>query len=337
MEKTVSPEERIKRAEEIYSRRKTNNNSVRVSSTQVKDGQEKRRLSLYKKMILQILICILIYLIFSLIKEANYLFSETVLNKTREFLSQDINFEVVSSQVGQFFQDNQGKFNFLSNWLKDDNEQENQNTEEQNTQNIIQNETNNQENNTIQNEQNNTTNSEQVNNTEVSNNTNNTVGIGGATSNEVTVATSSSSSSAEKTQMQLDAEYIKKNFKLQLPVKGNVTSGYGKRKATEIVSENHQGIDIGVNVGTKIVAAMEGKVTLVSNEGEYGTHVKIENKDIVTIYAHCSKILVKEGATVKKGQKIALSGNTGKTTGPHLHFEIRRGTRTVDPELVLSW
>lgn len=82
---------------------------------------------------------------------------------------------------------------------------------------------------------------------------------------------------------------------------------------------------------------MEGTVTLVSNEGEYGTHVKIVNKDITTIYAHCSKILVKKGAKIKKGQKIALSGNTGKTTGPHLHFEIRRSTRTVDHALVLNF
>ena len=103
------------------------------------------------------------------------------------------------------------------------------------------------------------------------------------------------------------------------------------------MSENHYGIDLGVNVGTEVFAAMEGKVSLVSNEGEYGTHVKIVNKDVTTIYAHCSKIVVKEGATIKKGQKIALSGNTGRTTGPHLHFEIRRNNRTVDPELVLKF
>lgn len=137
--------------------------------------------------------------------------------------------------------------------------------------------------------------------------------------------------------MELDAEYIKKNFKMQLPVKAKVTSSYGKREEDKIVSADHYGIDLGVVIGTTVVAAMEGKVTLVSNEGEYGTHVKIVNKDITTIYAHCSKILVKKGAKIKKGQKIALSGNTGKTTGPHLHFEIRRSTRTVDPALVLNF
>lgn len=371
MEKTVSPEERIRRAEEIYYRRKLDNNSVRMSSSQVKDGREKKQFFLYKKVIIQVLICILIYLIFSLIKEANYIFSEEVLNKTKEFLSTDINFAVIADRTGKFFQDNQDKLNFFSSWLKEDieeNEQSenqiNENKEnEQNTETKNQ-ETNEQENNKEQtNENGNVTNEAQTNeagnvineakanetenainesqsNSSTQNNNvvaNTLTGIGGATSNEVTVTTSSTSNSAKKTQMQLDAEYFKANFSLTLPLKGTITSHYGEREETEIVSANHQGIDIGVNEGTTIVAAMAGTVSLVSDEGEYGTHIKIVNKDITTIYAHCSKILVKEGNTIKKGQKIALSGNTGRTTGPHLHFEIRRDNRTIDPELILSW
>lgn len=95
----------------------------------------------------------------------------------------------------------------------------------------------------------------------------------------------------------------KKNFKMQLPVKAKVTSSYGKREEDKIVSADHYGIDLGVVIGTTVVAAMEGKVTLVSNEGEYGTHVKIVNKDITTIYAHCSKILVKKVQKLKKDKK----------------------------------
>ena len=95
MEKTISPEERIRRAEEIYYRRKVKNNNVRMSSSQVKEENQKRQFSLYKKMILQILICILIYLIFSLIKEANYLFSEDIINKTKELLNTDMNFQAI--------------------------------------------------------------------------------------------------------------------------------------------------------------------------------------------------------------------------------------------------
>lgn len=341
MEKTISPEERIRRAEEIYYRRKLNNNSVRMSSSQVKDGKEKRQFSLYKKAIIQILICILIYLIFSLIKQANYIFSEEVLNKTKEFLNTDINFEKIVENVGTFFQENQDKLDFLSSWLEENNEgeQETNQENEQNTENI------NQENNEQQNseEQNNEQQNEELKSSANEAQRNNTVvastltGIGGEDSNDVTVTTASTSNSADKTQMEIDAEYIKNNFSLQIPLKGTITSRYGEREETEIVSANHQGIDIGIDEGTSIVAAMAGTVSLVSDEGEYGTHVKIVNKDITTIYAHCSKILVKEGETIKKGQKIALSGNTGRTTGPHLHFEIRRDNRTIDPELVLDW
>ena len=256
---------------------------------------------------------------------------QTTYFQTKEFLSTDINFSAIAKQVEDFWKNNQDKFTFFTG------EEENKNLEEQNTQETntenqvfnneeVQNETN--QNNEEKNEQ--AQNQAQTNQT-----TNSQTGIGGGSSNE-TVQTSSRSGGT-KTQMQIDAEYIKKNFSLQLPAKAKITSAYGKRTPTEIVSENHQGIDIGVSVGTTVVSAMEGTVSLVSDEGSYGTHVKIENKDVTTIYAHCSKILVKEGQSVKKGEKIALSGNTGNTTGPHLHFEIRRDERTINPELILSW
>ena len=319
MEKTLSQEERIRRAEEIYYRRKLNNSDVRMSSSQVRDKTEKRQFSLYRKMAIQMLLCILIYLIFSLIKEANYLFSENVINKTKEFLSQDINFEVISSSLSEFWQNNKDKFNIFTN-----NEQQNtENTNNEQNTNVENNEQNAENN--VQNTENNTSQNEQTNNE--------TTGIGGSSSPEDNKV----DETTKKSQMEIDAEYIKKNFSMQLPVKAKVTSNYGKRDADEIVSEDHYGIDLGVVVGTTVVAAMEGTVSLVSDEGEYGTHVKIVNKDITTIYAHCSKILVKKGAKVTKGQKIALSGNTGKTTGPHLHFEIRRDNRTVDPTLVLNF
>ncbi len=352
MEKIISPEERIKRAEEIYYRRKINNNNVRMPSSQVKQERENRQFSLYKKMILQILICIFIYLIFSLIKETNYIFSESVINKTKEFLSIDINFAQISSNIGDFFQNNQDKFSFLTKlWNKEENiNSENQNNENEEINNIENNITNeqansenNNENEEINGENTNLQNSESSQNSQLENNeekatiSNENVGIGGSSKIEQTVQVSATETSSKKTQMEIDAEYIKKNFSMVLPAKAKITSPYGKREPTEIVSENHQGIDIGVVVGTTIVSAMEGTVSVVSNVGDYGTHVKIVNKDVTTIYAHCSKILVKEGEKVKKGQKIALSGNTGNTTGPHLHFEIRREERTVDPELILSW
>jgi len=359
VEKTISLEERMKRAEEIYYRRKSNNSNIRMPSSQVTENVEKKQFSLYRKMILQILICVLIYLIFSLIKETNYLFSENVVSKTKEFLSTDINFYAISEHVEKFFWTSGQNINAWLNSNKENNQEENQKIEG----NVIQN----QENSIVQNEQlNNQEQKEQINsevrneqsnnvvtqnvenqtninneneskqNTEQISKNNQEIGIGGSNSSEEVVATSSSEKN-QKTQMEKDAEYIKNNFKLQIPVKGEITSHYGKREKTEIISENHRGIDIGVVVGTTIVSAMDGIVSVVSNEGDYGTHVKIINKDITTVYAHCSRILVKEGDTVKKGQKIALSGNTGNTTGPHLHFEIQRSERTVDPELILNW
>ena len=80
---------------------------------------------------------------------------------------------------------------------------------------------------------------------------------------------------------------------------------------------------------------MDGTVTLSSSEGDYGKHIKVENGEITTLYAHCSKLLVQEGDVVTQGQKIAEVGETGKATGPHLHFEIRRENRFINPEEIL--
>ena len=90
MERTISQEDRIRRAEEIYNRRRQAS-GVRVSSNNV-NRAEKRNLSLFKKMLMQLAICAVIYIIFYLIKNTNYIFSEDVINKTKEFLSYDINF-----------------------------------------------------------------------------------------------------------------------------------------------------------------------------------------------------------------------------------------------------
>lgn len=324
MEKTLSQEERIRRAEEIYYRRKINNNDVRMPSSQVKQTNEKRQISLYRKMLIQILICVLIYLIFSLIKEANYIFSDNVINSTKQFLNRDISFEEISEKANEFWQNNKEKFNFFINSTDEDgveNELNIQINEQQNINEKLNNELNNEQ----QSVEEKTSQIDTID-----------LGIGGGTENDQTIQTSADEPS-KKTQMEIDSEYIKSNFKMQLPAKGVITSKYGQREATEIISANHQGIDIGISTGTIIVAAMEGTVSLISDEGSYGKHVKIINKDVTTIYAHCSKILVKKGDKIKIGQKIALSGNTGNTTGPHLHFEIRREERTINPELILNW
>ncbi len=123
-----------------------------------------------------------------------------------------------------------------------------------------------------------------------------------------------------------------KNF-LRWPVKGTLTSTFGKRKG-----RRHEGIDIGAPKGTPIVAAADGTV-MFSDWGPtgYGLMVIIKHKNhLTTVYAHNSKNWVRKGARVKKGQRIASVGSTGRSTGPHLHFEVRNDTHPRNPLKYLS-
>ncbi|MGB2925282.1 MAG: peptidoglycan DD-metalloendopeptidase family protein [Limnothrix sp.] len=105
------------------------------------------------------------------------------------------------------------------------------------------------------------------------------------------------------------------------PAKGVLTSGYGRRWG-----RMHKGIDIAAPVGTPIFAAAGGEVVSAGwNSGGYGNLVKIKHQDeSVTLYAHNSRILVRNGQQVKQGQQIAAMGSTGFSTGPHLHFELHK-------------
>jgi len=112
------------------------------------------------------------------------------------------------------------------------------------------------------------------------------------------------------------------------PLKGILTSGFGRRNG-----RNHEGIDIYAKKGTPIVSAARGKVVF-SGWGPtgYGRMIIIKHDNILsTLYAHNTKNLVKEGDLVVQGQRIALVGSTGRSTGPHLHFEVRENTRPRNP------
>jgi len=112
------------------------------------------------------------------------------------------------------------------------------------------------------------------------------------------------------------------------PTKGTLTSGFGNRNG-----RRHEGIDIAAPKGTPINAAAAGEVVF-SGWGPtgYGKMVILEHKNhLTTVYAHNSKILVKKGARVKQGQRISLMGSTGRSTGPHLHFEVRNDTEPKNP------
>ena len=112
------------------------------------------------------------------------------------------------------------------------------------------------------------------------------------------------------------------------PVKGQLTSRFGNRSG-----RHHDGIDIGARRGTSIVAAAEGKVMFAGwGPTGYGLMIIIKHKnDLTTVYAHNSHIHVHKNQMVKKGQKIASVGSTGRSTGPHLHFEVRNDSLPMNP------
>lgn len=138
-------------------------------------------------------------------------------------------------------------------------------------------------------------------------------------------------------QMLEDALLIKENYSMTVPVIGTITSEFGVRNSSNpIVSSYHSGLDIAANTGTQILAALDGEVLEAATDTYYGNYLKIQKDDLIMIYAHCSKLLVKAGDQVKKGELIAYVGNTGNSTGPHLHFELRYQNRLVDPRDILG-
>jgi murein DD-endopeptidase MepM/ murein hydrolase activator NlpD len=129
-----------------------------------------------------------------------------------------------------------------------------------------------------------------------------------------------------------------------LPIKdGKITTPYGK--PGKMWKNGHTGVDFSVPQGTDVLAAIDG-VVAPSNWGKaYGNQLviksKFNDKDIWIMYAHLSKLLVKVGDKVTANQHIAESGNTGNSSGPHLHFEVRDGARwstskAQDPKEVLE-
>ncbi|EKD87671.1 MAG: peptidase, M23/M37 family protein [uncultured bacterium] len=101
---------------------------------------------------------------------------------------------------------------------------------------------------------------------------------------------------------------------------------------TQTSHEGHVALDFGIPIGTDVKTTMEGKITFAgwNNEG-YGNLVIVENGAYKTYYAHLSNIPVNVGQSVKTGDVIGLSGNTGNSTGPHLHYEIRKNGIAINP------
>lgn len=132
-------------------------------------------------------------------------------------------------------------------------------------------------------------------------------------------------------------QYIKEKMFI-MPVQGRITSSYGYR--THPITRKrsfHYGIDIAAPAGTAIKAAASGVVVFSSNSGGYGKMVILRHKEgYFSIYAHARKLLVRKGQAVRRGQKIAEIGDTGVATGNHLHFEIKRGRKKINPLVALK-
>ena len=129
------------------------------------------------------------------------------------------------------------------------------------------------------------------------------------------------------------------------PVTARITQGYGV-KSKKYEAGFHDGVDFGCAVGTKVYSARKGIVVANQWGKDYGIHVVCKRtypwgtKNHL-VYAHLSKVIVKPGQKIKKGQLLGLSGSTGKSTGPHLHFGERngatfRGTNPVNPQKTLE-
>ena len=119
-----------------------------------------------------------------------------------------------------------------------------------------------------------------------------------------------------------------------MPTAGWLTSQFSRARKHPIlhVSRPHEGIDVTAPMGAPIIAPASGLVTKVGRETGYGNVLEIDHGNgIVTRYAHCSRIDVRQGQRVTRGQRIAAVGKTGLSTGPHLHYEIHVNGKVVDP------
>ena len=298
MERTMTVEEKIRRAEEIYARRQAG--SLTKTATVNINTNTKKDLKLLKKMIIQIIISLLIYFTIYIIQNNNYIFSQDFINKAKEILSYDINFQATYESLKQYI------INF--NNKNQDNSaiggsNETIETNDKSTQNQEQTEENQQVDNPTE-----STNEHQISNNE-----------------------------QELSEEEQQINKIKTTTTFIKPIEGTISSKYGQRESTTAtVPKNHTGVDIAANMGTKIKSATSGEVVLASEEGDYGKHLKIQIGEVSIIYAHCNNLYVKQGDKIEQGQEIAEVGSTGNSTGPHLHFEIRLSEKTIDPQKILD-
>jgi murein DD-endopeptidase MepM/ murein hydrolase activator NlpD len=124
-----------------------------------------------------------------------------------------------------------------------------------------------------------------------------------------------------------------------LPVNGYVTDGYGPRRNpfSGEGRETHEGLDIAVDFGTPVTSTADGLVLYAAPHAGYGNLVILYHSNgITTRYGHLSKITVEAGQRIKRGEQIGHAGSTGRSTGPHVHYEIRENDQPLDPARYVS-
>lgn len=304
MERVMSVEERIRRAEEIYEKRKKRESLVipqdQYSELKEKQKERKKDIKLLKKILIQLVICLMIYFVFYTIHNNKYIFSEEFLNKANEILSYDINFI-------ELFENLKNDTMTFINSINNKNENNIQNQEAIGGAEIKQDEE-----------------IEQANNFE-------------ETKQEEKIEENTKEPIQVISQEEQDIQNVKNTSTFIKPIEGKITSAFGRREAaTGRVPKNHTGTDIAANMGTKIRSSTDGEVVLASEEGDYGKHLKIQIGEVSIVYAHCNALYVKQGDKVYQGQEIAEVGSTGNSTGPHLHFEIRISERVINPQSILE-
>jgi len=125
---------------------------------------------------------------------------------------------------------------------------------------------------------------------------------------------------------------------ITFPANGHISSAFGFRNHPVTNEPDfHTGIDIAAPKGSPIYAALSGKVVKVAASQINGNYIEIEHSQgLTTLYCHCDSIIAKQGAKIKKGERIAKVGNTGITTGYHLHFEVRVNSVSYNPLWVIK-
>lgn len=135
-----------------------------------------------------------------------------------------------------------------------------------------------------------------------------------------------------------ESESLNNSFYTPLPKGvGRISSRYGMRRLNGTF-RMHKGIDVAVSRGVPIFAAKEGVVLRAGYYGGYGLFVELRHADgIITRYGHCSRLMVKAGDKVNRGEMIAEVGSTGRSTGNHLHWEVIVKGRNVNPGGLVTW